>query len=445
MSTLGVVAIVLVLAQVHARVIAHPRYSFTGTSRFGWVLALLGLLTLTTYAVGLPDQPRSVAQATWLAIMAAAIAALGISLAQLVTGDALLPRFVVFASALGAIPWQVFVNGLARHEESRDEERDKVLLIAAPAEQERLIDDLRMELERSATLVVSLTPDDAADDAPGTSPILEAQTRTRATVVVVDRSAMADDRVVAQAAALHESGIRVRTLLGFYEEWLGKLPTSELERASLFFDIGEVHRARYSRVKRLMDLSIGIVGLVPLLAMIVAVWLGNIIGNRGPLFYSQVRVGKAGEPFRILKFRTMRVISEDHPTDWVSGRGQWTTEHDPRITPFGGLLRRTHLDELPQVINILKGDLAVVGPRPEQPHYVDELSEKLAFYDLRHLVRPGLTGWAQVKYGYAGDERDALEKLQYEFFYLRHQSLTFDLRIILRTFRSFAGGPGRGR
>ncbi|MET0826112.1 MAG: sugar transferase, partial [Acidimicrobiales bacterium] len=122
---------------------------------------------------------------------------------------------------------------------------------------------------------------------------------------------------------------------------------------------------------------------------------------------------------------------------------EWTTEDDPRITPFGRFLRRAHLDELPQVVNILRGELSIVGPRPEQPHYVDELNEKLPFYSMRHLVRPGLTGWAQIKYGYAGDERDALEKLQYEFFYLRRQSLSLDLRIVGRTVRSVLGGDGR--
>ncbi|MEL7210407.1 MAG: sugar transferase, partial [Actinomycetota bacterium] len=124
---------------------------------------------------------------------------------------------------------------------------------------------------------------------------------------------------------------------------------------------------------------------------------------------------------------------------------EWTAEDDPRVTRFGHWMRVTHLDELPQVLNIVRGDLAVVGPRPEQPHYVAELSEKLPFYAMRHLVRPGLTGWAQVKYGYAGDERDALEKLQYEFFYLRRQSVLLDLRIIVRTVRSVLGGDGQGR
>jgi lipopolysaccharide/colanic/teichoic acid biosynthesis glycosyltransferase len=132
----------------------------------------------------------------------------------------------------------------------------------------------------------------------------------------------------------------------------------------------------------------------------------------------------------------MRAAGADQPSEW-------TTEDDPRITPFGRILRRTHLDELPQLVNVLAGELSVVGPRPEQPHYVKELSGKIPFYDLRHRVRPGLTGWAQVKYGYAGTESDALQKLQYEFFYLRHQSLTLDARIIGRTLRHIVGRGGR--
>jgi lipopolysaccharide/colanic/teichoic acid biosynthesis glycosyltransferase len=146
-------------------------------------------------------------------------------------------------------------------------------------------------------------------------------------------------------------------------------------------------------------------------------------------------VGKNGHPFDMLKFRSMR------PS--VGSEGEWTGENDPRITPFGRVLRVTHVDELPQVINIFRGDLSVVGPRPEQPHYVEELSDKLPFYGLRHLVRPGLTGWAQVKYHYGADASDALEKLQYEFYYLRHQGVALDARIVGRTFRSVLARGGR--
>ena len=155
----------------------------------------------------------------------------------------------------------------------------------------------------------------------------------------------------------------------------------------------------------------------------------------GPCSIARQRVGRDHREFTIYKFRTM---DDDHsaPTDW-------TTPGDTRITPFGNLLRRSHLDELPQMINVLKGDLSIVGPRPEQPRYVDELTAKLPFYALRHSVRPGLTGWAQVKYGYAGDETDAREKLQYDFYYLGHQSLRFDLVIAGRTIRTIVGSDGR--
>ncbi|QXC61701.1 sugar transferase [Aquihabitans sp. G128] len=267
----------------------------------------------------------------------------------------------------------------------------------------------------------------------------------RGSVIVLDREALNDERVVAQAAALHEAGLRVRTLLQFYEEWLGKLPAAELERASLLFDIGELHRSRYGRFKRLLDLLWGAFLLVPLVVAVPFVLLANLVGNRGPMLYRQTRVGRGGVPFEILKFRTMVVRPDVPSAEGAVGASEWTAQDDPRITAFGKVLRASHLDELPQALNILRGDLSLVGPRPEQPRYVVELSEKLPFYGMRHLVRPGLTGWAQVKYGYAGNEDDALEKLQYEFFYLRHQGLRFDARVIGRTVRSVTGTMGGGR
>jgi lipopolysaccharide/colanic/teichoic acid biosynthesis glycosyltransferase len=121
----------------------------------------------------------------------------------------------------------------------------------------------------------------------------------------------------------------------------------------------------------------------------------------------------------------------------------WTERDDPRVGRIGRWLRRSHLDELPQVINVLRGELSFVGPRPEQPAYVDELREKIPFYDVRHLVHPGITGWAQVKFDYGATVADALEKLQYEFFYLRHQSLSLDARIVARTLRSVLWHQGR--
>lgn len=439
LSFLGAAGIVFALSKVHAAYVADPAYDFTGSFRFAWAISYVLLLWIAGYGLGLPDLPRSIREAAFAAIGVSLAGAVGVSVLQLLVGDALLPRFVVFGSALALVPWQVAVNALARSGRARDEGRDRVVLVGSDEELQRVQADLGLIPERPAALAAHLRPAEARGA--GTArPLVDEVLARSATVIVLDRTAQADTEVVGQAAVLHEAGIRVRTLLQFYEEWLGKLPVAELERASLFFDIGEVHRMRYARIKRLTDVAIAMVGLVPLVLSVPFVVLANLVGNRGSLLYRQVRVGRDGQTFEILKYRTMRSA----PAGSTDG-ADWTSVDDPRITPFGKLLRRSHLDELPQVLNIVRGDLSVVGPRPEQPRYVRELSASLPFYGMRHLVRPGLTGWAQVKYGYAGDEDDALEKLQYEFFYLRHQNLRFDLRILGRTVRSVFGSEGRGR
>ncbi len=432
---LGTVAIVLGLAKIHARYIGDYVFHSTDPSRLGWTLGFLGLLVLASYGAGLPELPRTGRQALTSATVAPVTAALAISVVQLLTGDALMPRFVVFGSAVMLAPWNLLCVAIARGARVRGERRDRVVLVAAHAEAIALQDELEAHPERPAVLATEMTPDEAVPVAVMSKPLCERVLNTQATVVVLDRAALADPRVVSQAATLHEAGMRVRTLSLFYEEWLGKLPLSELERASLLFDIRELHGARYLRVKRMLDIVVGIFGVVALIVIEPFVLLGNAIGNRGPLIFRQQRIGKNGTTFELWKFRTMR----EGPSEGTA----WTQRDDPRVTPFGRFLRRTHLDELPQLWNVLFGHLSIVGPRPEQPHYVEELSEKLPFYGLRHLVRPGLTGWAQVKYGYAGDESDALEKLQYEFWYLGHQNLWLDSRIVGRTIRSVAGANGR--
>ncbi|MGQ0832767.1 MAG: sugar transferase [Microthrixaceae bacterium] len=431
---LGTFGIVFALAQVHARYIGH--YRITGSDRFGWTIAYAVILCVSAYGFGLPDVPRSSRAARSSSVGAAFAGAAAISLVQLFVGDALLPRFVVFGSALLLPDWFRICSKIATGGRLRAEGRDRVVVVSTTDEAETLRLELGSKPEKPASIVAQLSPAEAAADG-GRQPLVDAA--SDATVVVLDAVAQADERVVAQAAELHVRGLRVRTLTGFYEEWLGKLPLPELERASMLFDIGELHRAPYGRAKRLLDLCVALVGLVPLAVLLPVVSILNRVANRGPLLYRQARVGRGGALFTIVKLRTMR------PTDAGELPNEWTTEDDPRITRVGRLLRRTHLDELPQVLNVLRGDLSVVGPRPEQPRYVAELEQKLAFYQLRHSVRPGITGWAQVKYGYAGSESDALEKLQYEFWYLRHQTMGTDLRIIGRTIRSVFGSEGRGR
>lgn len=431
----GVAGIVVGLSKYHAANVGG--YDFTESSRFGWAFAYIVLLCVAAYGLGLPEVPRTLRSRLPTSLLAAVVGALAISSVQLFVGDALLPRFVVFGSGMLLVPWYYAMSTVAGAGRRNLETRDRVAVVGPPDLEAELVAELAGGPERPATVVAALSVDEAAAVDDHVRPLVEAVVSHGASVLVLSAEAQSDERIVAQAASLHEGGVRVRTQSLFYEEYLGKLPVTDLGRVSLFFDIGEVHRDRFSRFKRLIDLAAGLAGALVLMIVVPGVLIGNLIGNRGPLFYTQPRVGRGGSTFTILKFRTMR-DDQLAPTDW-------TAEDDPRITRFGRVLRTTHLDELPQMWNIVRGDLSLVGPRPEQPRYVAELVEKLPYYDLRHIVRPGLTGWAQVKYGYAGDERDALEKLQYDFHYLRRQGLLFDLRIVARTTRAVLRIEGGGR
>jgi lipopolysaccharide/colanic/teichoic acid biosynthesis glycosyltransferase len=425
------------LSKAHA--VAHG-YDWSSSSRFAWALAYVGLLVLMTYGFGLPEQVRGRRSAVLAAGGAVLAAAVAVSLGQLMIGSALLPRFVVLGAGVVLVPWFVLCWALARDARSRAADRDRVFVVAEPDETAALQLDLVVAPERAGSVVGSLAPAEARTTSmPPCRPLVDTARAARANVLVLSRAAQTDDDIVAQASILHQDGVRVRTLSLFYEQWLGKLPIAELERFSLLFDIGELHATTYARVKRAVDVALALAGLLVLAALVPIVWLGDLVANRGPLYFRQPRSGRHGVPFEMLKFRTMRAV----PADVDAGVASWTGVDDDRVTAFGRILRVTHLDEIPQVINVLRGELSIVGPRPEQPQIVGDLVDKIPFYGVRHLVRPGLTGWAQVKYQYAGTEAETLEKLQYEFYYLARQSLGLDLRIVGRTVRTVLGGQGR--
>lgn len=434
--------VVLVLAELHAHLVGH--YSFTGTSRFAWDITFVLLLEVAAYTAGLPDGPRTRVSAVWTSLAAVGGAAVAISLVQLVGAALILPREVVLGSALVLVPLLAGVTVLDQRAHERGDGATRVLAVLGPDEAAALERDLAVAPEHPAQLARVLATDDAAQD----GRLLAAGAECAATVLVLGRLAQLDESVVAQAAQLHSRGMRVRTLTLFYDEWLGKLPVSELERTSLMFDIQELHAPGYARTKRAVDVLAGLVGSVVLLVVIPFVWTLDLVGNRGPLFFRQERVGKGGIPFTIYKFRTMVARPGDDTGEQAdppagAGEGAWTAVDDPRLRPVGRWMRRLHLDELPQAVNLLAGDLSLVGPRPEQPRYVAELADKIPFYDVRHLVQPGVTGWAQVKFPYGASVADALEKLQYEFWYLRHQGPLLDARIAARTLRSVFHFEGR--
>lgn len=182
----------------------------------------------------------------------------------------------------------------------------------------------------------------------------------------------------------------------------------------------------YLLFHRIFDMVISSIGLLICLILFPFIYFGNLLGNKGRLFYTQERVGQNAKCFKIIKFRTM-------PNDSEQNGPQWAEKDDSRITGFGKFLRRTRLDEFPQFYNILKGEMSVIGPRPERPIFVKELSEIIPIYKTRHIVKPGLTGWAQVMANYGSSHDDSLEKLQYDLYYIKHRGLFLDLNIILKT------------
>lgn len=432
LTYLGIVATVVGLSLIHA---SANDYDYAGSFRFGFSMAFIALMGLAAYGLGLPDLVGTGRRAFLVAVEATGAAALGVSLLQLFLGDKLLPRFVVLGSPLILVPWLIFCSWLALRGSRRAAERARVFVIATEENLKALSEDLTREPERPARIVGILPPEEALRIT-GDAALVNCVRDAGATLLVLDRNALLEEGIVSQAAVLHEGGLRTRTLLAFYEQWFGKLPITELERAALMFDIGELHRVRYWRIRRLIDVVVGICGLLLLAVLLPLIYLGNIASGNRKLMYKQLRVGKGGGLFLIYKLRTM-------PSNGDEEVNHWTTLDDPRISAFGRMLRRSHLDELPQVINILKGELSLIGPRPEQPHYVGALSDVLPYYRLRYLVTPGLTGWAQVKFGYAGTDADALEKLQYDFYYLSNQGLRLDLLIAGRTVRNIVGLRGR--
>lgn len=226
-----------------------------------------------------------------------------------------------------------------------------------------------------------------------------------------------------------ELGIHLSTMSDLYERLLGRVPVQHVGR-DLYMALPSADSASlrlYSGVKRLVDVVAALLGLALLAVVAPLVALANRWGSPGPLFYHQARVGQGGVPFQVFKFRSMIPDAE------AASGAVWAAANDDRITPVGRFLRRTRLDELPQFINVLKGEMSLIGPRPERPEFVEQLAETIPFYRARHALRPGLTGWAQVQYRYGSSVDDARIKLEYDLYYVKHVSALLDLRIALQT------------
>lgn len=236
-----------------------------------------------------------------------------------------------------------------------------------------------------------------------------------------------------------EKGIEISRMPSVYEELLGRVPIQLLEADWILRSFVDQSRASefYELGKRLLDIFGGFIGVVILLITLPFISIGILLDSGRPVFYTQTRAGRGAQDYRILKFRTMFQDAE------ADGIPQWASEDDERTTAFGKILRRTHLDELPQFINVLRGEMSLVGPRAERPELVEMFQQHVPFYRARLLVKPGMTGWAQVNFGYASTIEETVIKLEFDLYYIKHRNILTDFVILLRTPSTVLGLRGQ--
>lgn len=222
----------------------------------------------------------------------------------------------------------------------------------------------------------------------------------------------------------------------FYESTTGKIPVSLIGEHWFLENVLELDKRKFEQIKRIVDISLAILFFIPLIMLAPFVALAIILTSKGNVLYKQKRVGKNGKIFEIIKFRSM---TKDAEKDGA----KWAEKKDKRVTFVGNILRKTRIDELPQIINVLKGTLSFIGPRPERPEFISDLSEKIPHYKMRHIVKPGLSGWAQINFPYGASTNDSMQKLQYDLYYIKNRSLILEAIIILKTIMTVLRREGR--
>ena len=234
---------------------------------------------------------------------------------------------------------------------------------------------------------------------------------------------------VRELLKLRFDGVVIEDACDLLERLSGKMPLDGLRPSNFIYSQGFRVKPSQQIMRRLVSTLAAALGLLLFAPFLPFVMLAVRLSSPGPIFFKQTRVGLGGRPFEVVKFRTMR-------TDAEASGAKWASKNDPRVTRIGGFMRKTRIDEVPQLWNVLRGDMGFVGPRPERPEFVPWLSEQIPYFDLRHMIRPGLTGWAQVRYGYGATLAEAREKLEYDLYYIKHMSLGLDLLIMFETVKT---------
>jgi len=328
--------------------------------------------------------------------------------------------FVVFSFAF--LAWRKMARSLLL---SRF--RERVLIVGKDALSQQLVEWLHAHPEVGYDVTRALTPDQIK----GTT-LLSTLTQDRITTLIADRESL--NHAAPQLLASPGLALHIWDLALFCETRLEKIPLTRVDNAWIL----QFALRRESSLGASIKTGFDYLGALLFLLLTLPLWpvisLAIRMTSPGPVFYSQARVGQNGHVFKLHKFRTMRQDAE-------ADGAQWSKTNDPRVTLAGKILRKAHLDELPQLLNILAGDMSFVGPRPERPEFVRDLETHVPHYAVRHFVKPGLTGWAQLNYPYGSSVEDAAEKLQYDLYYLKHRSFMLDISIVLKTVRLFFHNP----
>ncbi len=272
---------------------------------------------------------------------------------------------------------------------------------------------------------------------PGTIRTLDDIVRRHIDVIVIGPEAYQMPEIIDAFYHALARNITFYNLSTFYERLTGRVPLGAINQVWFLENISESSKRAYEFTKHIFDLVFGVV--FALLSLIVYPFIACAIklSSPGPLFYTQTRIGRLGAPFRIIKFRTMIPDAE------AKTGAMWANENDNRITGVGRFLRRTRLDELPQLWNIIRGEMSLVGPRAERPEFHEMLKKEVPFYEERYLIKPGLSGWAQINFRYGSSVNDSAEKLQYDLYYIKNRSLVLDLGIVLKTIRIALAQSGK--
>jgi sugar transferase (PEP-CTERM system associated) len=309
--------------------------------------------------------------------------------------------------------------------------RERVYVLGGGERAQNIIDTLRDRRDAGIDVVIGKHSTAPGEDLASLSADLRDFYEPK---VSIDRIivAMQDRRgamPVRELLDLRLQGVRIEDGTSFMERLSGKLSLNGLNPSAFIFTDGFKIKSSQQILRRVTSMGVSFVALVILSPFLPFIMLAVRLSSPGPIFFKQVRVGLRGRHFKLYKFRTMRQDAE-------AGGAVWALKNDPRVTRFGGFMRRTRIDEIPQLWNVLRGDMALIGPRPERPEFVQWLTSEIPYYELRHLISPGVTGWAQVRYQYGATLEETKRKLEYDLYYIKHLSMGIDLLVLFETLKT---------